>query len=87
MKIVDKASKIVILKSVQGHEKSFKITNVVELIASNEFDDSKPTHYSVKLTGYRSIDITKQDYNTLKDYLDKYNDLVWNETRISYVNK
>ena len=87
MKIVDKASKIVILKSVQGHEKSFKITNVVELIASNEFDDSKPTHYSVKLTGYRSIDITKQDYNTLKDYLDKYNDLIWNETRISYVNK
>lgn len=87
MKSVDKASKIVTLKSVQGHEKSFKITNVVELIASNEFDDSKPTHYSVKLTGYRSIDITKQDYNTLKDYLDKYNDLVWNETRISYVNK
>ena len=87
MKIVDKSSKIVTLKSVQGHEHSFKLTNVVELVASNEFDDSKPTHYSVKLMGYKNIDITQEDYNTLKDYLAKYNDLVWNETRISYVDK
>lgn len=87
MKIVDKASKIVILKSVQGHENSFKLTDVVELVASNGFDGSKPTYYSVKLTGYKSIDITQEDYNTLKDYLAKYNDLVWNETRISYVDK
>lgn len=87
MKIAEKTSKIVTLKSVHGHEKSFKLTDIVELVASNEFDDSEPTHYSVKLTGYKSIDITKEDYNTLKDYLAKYNDLVWNETRISYVDK
>ena len=87
MEIADKTSKIVTLKSVRGHEQSFKLTNVVELVASNEFDGSEPIHYSVKLTGYKSIDITQEDYNTLKDYLAKYNDLVWNETRISYVDK
>lgn len=87
MKIKKVYSDRVILKPIHGNEESFKLTDIVQLIVRDGFYGFEYPHYIVKLADFRKLDITKEDYNELKDYLDKHEDMVWTETCISYVNK